>query len=235
MRSRYYNPNWQRFISSDILIEGNLFCYCSNNPCRNKDQSGMFGENIYQIKKQKAAWNKAVSDYINSVQNEYYKAAIVQFGFVGFDINSVQFTRRKCTINGAEAFLWDAADFLGIESTSVADGCMALLQSIFPSYDMSIVSPIVDSFLNIANTYESIASRPRTHECYYNELKFVYHVQKMTNLSNPQQKIKYNPIIMVTYSHYGCESVQCNAFDGIHLTLTTISINGIFSKEFVIQ
>ena len=30
LRSRYYNPNWQRFVNADSIIESNVFCYCKN-------------------------------------------------------------------------------------------------------------------------------------------------------------------------------------------------------------
>ena len=32
LRSRYYNPVWERFINSDQLVSVNLFAYCKNNP-----------------------------------------------------------------------------------------------------------------------------------------------------------------------------------------------------------
>ena len=44
LRSRYYNPGWQRFIDSDLIIGGNqynnLFLYCSNSPINKIDFGG---------------------------------------------------------------------------------------------------------------------------------------------------------------------------------------------------
>ena len=40
LRTRYYNPQWERFINADALINGNLFAYCSNNPIIYKDSNG---------------------------------------------------------------------------------------------------------------------------------------------------------------------------------------------------
>ena len=40
LRSRYYNPIWGRFVNADIIMEGNLFAYCKNNPVVNADNSG---------------------------------------------------------------------------------------------------------------------------------------------------------------------------------------------------
>ncbi|WBW97429.1 RHS repeat-associated core domain-containing protein [Oceanirhabdus sp. W0125-5] len=40
LQSRYYNPEWGRFINGDVKFEGNLFIYCDNNPINKYDPSG---------------------------------------------------------------------------------------------------------------------------------------------------------------------------------------------------
>ncbi len=40
LRSRYYRPDWGRFISADSLINENLYGYCSNNPMSYTDFTG---------------------------------------------------------------------------------------------------------------------------------------------------------------------------------------------------
>ena len=40
LRSRYYNPEWGRFLNSDALITRNLFAYCNNNPIILHDPTG---------------------------------------------------------------------------------------------------------------------------------------------------------------------------------------------------
>lgn len=47
LQSRYYNPEWGRFINADVILgeEGellshNMFAYCQNNPVIHKDDSG---------------------------------------------------------------------------------------------------------------------------------------------------------------------------------------------------
>ena len=47
LRSRYYNPEWGRFINADVLIKGNLYCYCSNNPENRFDVSGNEDSNLF--------------------------------------------------------------------------------------------------------------------------------------------------------------------------------------------
>lgn len=47
LQSRYYNPEWGRFINADgiagqvgVLLSHNVFVYCSNNPISLKDDTG---------------------------------------------------------------------------------------------------------------------------------------------------------------------------------------------------
>jgi hypothetical protein len=47
LQSRYYNPEWGRFINADKivgetgdLISHNMFAYCKNNPVNMEDQHG---------------------------------------------------------------------------------------------------------------------------------------------------------------------------------------------------
>ena len=50
LQSRYYNPEWGRFINADVAevlnvsqenpVSANLFAYCKNNPVNMVDQSG---------------------------------------------------------------------------------------------------------------------------------------------------------------------------------------------------
>ncbi|MBE6146584.1 MAG: RHS repeat-associated core domain-containing protein, partial [Firmicutes bacterium] len=48
LNSRYYNPEWKRFVNADALITGNglnsnnLYCYCNNEPIFQEDSSGYF-------------------------------------------------------------------------------------------------------------------------------------------------------------------------------------------------
>jgi len=53
LQSRYYNPEWGRFINADDvsmldnsgeLLSNNLFAYCGNNPVNNVDPDGHFAQ-----------------------------------------------------------------------------------------------------------------------------------------------------------------------------------------------
>ncbi len=41
LRSRYYNPIWQRFVNADVLVKGNMFGYCSCSPIILSDPFGL--------------------------------------------------------------------------------------------------------------------------------------------------------------------------------------------------
>ncbi len=47
VQSRYYNPEWGRFLNADAiggsigaLLSHNIFAYCNNNPVNAKDPNG---------------------------------------------------------------------------------------------------------------------------------------------------------------------------------------------------
>ena len=40
LRSRYYNPEWARFVNADNIVYGNLFMYCNNNSITFSDNDG---------------------------------------------------------------------------------------------------------------------------------------------------------------------------------------------------
>ncbi len=56
LQSRYYNPNWGRFISPDAVLgqvgsvhSHNLYCYCGNKPLLKSDASGKRSEFWFAI------------------------------------------------------------------------------------------------------------------------------------------------------------------------------------------
>ena len=59
LNSRYYNPNWGRFINADHadviaatpmdLTDKNLFAYCDNNPVTRKDDGGAFWDTVFDV------------------------------------------------------------------------------------------------------------------------------------------------------------------------------------------
>jgi len=40
LRSRYYNPVWDRFVNADTELVNNIFTYCSNKPVNRQDYDG---------------------------------------------------------------------------------------------------------------------------------------------------------------------------------------------------
>lgn len=74
LNSRYYNPEWGRFINPDSIINANkdllsynLYIYCSNNPIANIDTTG-FGLIKFIRKTVKKVVKKVVQKVTNFVQ-----------------------------------------------------------------------------------------------------------------------------------------------------------------------
>nr|WP_272509010.1 RHS repeat-associated core domain-containing protein [Clostridium ganghwense] len=63
LQSRYYNPEWGRFINADAiagsvgeLLSHNMFVYCSNNPIMYSDPSGFLREFLNDDNGEKQAY-----------------------------------------------------------------------------------------------------------------------------------------------------------------------------------
>ena len=60
LRSRYYNPEWGRFINADILISNNSFMYCMNNPIIFEDVNGKHYNSSIN------SWMNKLKDYLET-------------------------------------------------------------------------------------------------------------------------------------------------------------------------
>ena len=56
LQSRYYNPEWGRFLNADNfpatgqgLLGNNMFAYCGNNPVSRADTSGFFWDTVFDV------------------------------------------------------------------------------------------------------------------------------------------------------------------------------------------
>lgn len=82
LNSRYYNPNWGRYISADTyggqagkLLSHNVFAYCANNPVMNSDPSGKWFETLLDI----------VSVVVSAVEF-IAKPSWQTFGYLAWDV-----------------------------------------------------------------------------------------------------------------------------------------------------
>lgn len=73
LQSRYYNPEWVRFINADVIVGKtgtiltyNMFVYCLNNPINNEDPNGYISSSSLK-KNMQNYYNKFKQGYYNSV------------------------------------------------------------------------------------------------------------------------------------------------------------------------
>jgi len=70
LQSRYYNPEWGRFINADAfaatgqgLLGNNMFVYCLNNPVVNIDSSGLFSQNlVFAVRTDSYSYKKNINN-----------------------------------------------------------------------------------------------------------------------------------------------------------------------------
>ena len=79
LRSRYYNPTWERFVNADkvlrrSLLSLNFYTYCGNRPVYNADFDGYDFSHDNVVKYAKENWNKRNQEYY-----DYIKADCTNF------------------------------------------------------------------------------------------------------------------------------------------------------------
>ena len=59
LNSRYYNPEWGRFLNGDnyggqvgTILSHNIYAYCGNNPINRSDPSGLFWQELFEAFRQ---------------------------------------------------------------------------------------------------------------------------------------------------------------------------------------
>ena len=87
LNSRYYNPEWGRFVNADSylgltgdILGYNLYLYASNNPINNSDEEGRFFKKAWNWVKKKASQaakkvSKVVSKAVKKVKSVANKVA----------------------------------------------------------------------------------------------------------------------------------------------------------------
>ena len=68
LNSRYYNPDWGRFINADGLAGAtgaigthNMYSYCLNNPVMRSDPSGFWSSDEYMSQRHDIAWREMLA------------------------------------------------------------------------------------------------------------------------------------------------------------------------------
>ena len=119
LNSRYYNPEWCRFISPDSLIginqdvfANNLYLYVSNDPINNIDQDGQFIISAISLGKK---LGKSLKKGLKKLVKEVKKAVSVQISYKktdGMDVTKL-----------AKRGLWiDVSKESGVSSTQAIVG-----------------------------------------------------------------------------------------------------------------
>ena len=140
LQSRYYNPNWGRFINADVycntgigVIATNMFTYCDNNPINYIDPDGFF----------KRKWHLEVTLEIAAKTFQYYLAERMAIGcesvdkdtpaFSFFNPNWVAWQKWHFNVNSTGD---DSRDILSYENIQNAKGKLSQAQKAFNNNDL---------------------------------------------------------------------------------------------------
>ena len=97
LRSRYYNPDWNRFVNADKIIKECLFVYCQNNPTNAVDPLGCSStephESIYSYV---PSLTLNINEYLDD--NGYYQIT---------DYYLVEWREKRFSLTQEEAFSYE--------------------------------------------------------------------------------------------------------------------------------
>ena len=112
-QTRYYNPEWRRWISADLLCDTNtgvlgtnMYAYCNNNPVMYADPSGMLFERtkafFAKVKYEFKLFFSSPKEYMS---NAWYltKSAVVKMLFKGLSDWALGVLKRRI---GADLGAW---------------------------------------------------------------------------------------------------------------------------------
>ena len=123
LQSRYYNPEWGRFVNSDTtdvlkkigttndeLTDANLFAYCGNNTINNSDKDGQF-------------WG-LVLRFVAAIVAPEAIAAVATIGYLGY-LGYDYYRRHNITYAQPATFPQNPDELdktLGVTGVKVPDG-----------------------------------------------------------------------------------------------------------------
>ena len=124
LQSRYYNPQWGRFLNADVhvnangdLIGFNMYAYCSNNPVMGYDPTGEFMLTTLLV----GAAIGAAINLVSSVISVVAEKAITNEKFTLEDAGKIAISTAIGAVEGAAIVLCPQAAFAISAVSSAAD------------------------------------------------------------------------------------------------------------------
>jgi len=158
LNSRYYNPEWGRFINADVylgctgdILGYNLYLYVSNNPVNNSDETGRLFKKAWN-------WVKKKAKQVTNVVKKVVSSAVKQIVSVQKRINIV---KNKATTKNSKSKLPVNVTLFDSQSVSSSDNRIINFYSSNnngeESYGLEIGNEIIKSSMEIDNNSLSLS------------------------------------------------------------------------------
>ncbi|MBR5382377.1 MAG: hypothetical protein IK133_01005, partial [Clostridia bacterium] len=203
LRTRYYNPNWCRFINADNLVTRNLYVYCENNTINSHDPGGMREESIalmlvsiddadeLAILSNNLTPLQSAKQMYNSLypSKDLYDIRLQKSG----EKERISFTKHKGEYRRGERLLANAIDFMAVLSEEVGE----LTDFILISAGINLqIGNVVDVVLQSVGDWTQKHFFPSSHEYYAYRLTREYKIGLFTKVTIIQE-------------FYNCNITQC--------------------------
>jgi RHS repeat-associated protein len=166
LQSRYYNPQWGRFINTDAVILTDArdlalaaYCYCNNNPIMYHDPSGYIIETIFDV-----------GGIIWSLYDFIIKPSWANFGSLAWDVGAafIPFVPGSYTAKGVKLTAKLVGSFNDVTRWTVKGGRI----SVKIANSISDIARMKGVYLDTYNNLRRIFRAPRIEVHHLVEVRF---------------------------------------------------------------
>ena len=158
LRSRYYNPNWARFLNGDkqlalagCSIASNVFAYCMNSPINRVDTDGAKAEHfvkpnpiigdILTTDAFYSVYEKFMQKYHEASKGKWWNVPHLERTNDCFDIANVEYNVGTRHISSARQIISDIVSHVGNLATLIGEGGGAYTISAAAAYMGCFIDP----------------------------------------------------------------------------------------------
>lgn len=183
LQSRYYNPEWRRFISKDAIADSstsniNLYQYCDNNPVMYTDPSG--NATVYTI--------DTLNSYLRQLQA--YALFYTKNNIHDANIKVIQYIRRLRYNDWKWALSADQIDYTFVESVSL--NCKPIAKFFDNNINLSLRDPYTGNEIDIIHLFATM----NIYYCPHSVLGFSkYNIDNLGGWAGDLESFVYTNII----------------------------------------
>ena len=210
LRSRYYEPTWNRFLNADVIICGSIFAYCKANPIAYSDKNGTDAtpsqiNSCPEMEDIRTPFQRA-QDIYNTL---YPDRMLIRVLIKSSSEPTSYFVSSTHTYNWEARAAYDIAQAV----TDISGEIGSFIDATFVAYGIPIQpGPYIDNGIQIVSSLTLPDTPPETHQYTIYRMKDEY-----------KHSVDGYRYASVEQEFYSCELPNCTIHNSgiVNFTLTT--------------